>query len=282
MLFIDQWLTAYLAVIAAIIGAAGGSFINCLAWRTVHREKITSGRSHCTRCGHLLGVLDLVPVFSWVFLRGRCRYCKGKISPRYLAAELLMAGVSLCLLFRFDVSLPYLYYLGFSFLLLTVGLVDLESFQIPDRFQAALILWWCLFLPTHRGELVPYLADSLAGAVFISGGLLGISMVFDRILGKDSLGGGDIKLFFVTGLYLGAAVNLLNLIVSCLLGLLLGLALSRMANHSENEEYGENKAQSGTEKRDSGQIPFGPAIALSSVLCVLIGRQLTGWYMSLF
>lgn len=278
MLYIDQWFTAYLAVIAAVIGAAGGSFVNCLAWRTVHGEKITGGRSHCTRCGHVLGVVDLIPVFGWLVRRGKCRYCGERISPRYLATELFMAVVSLCLLFRFDVSFYYVYYLGFSFLLLAVGLVDLESLEIPDRFQAAAVLWWCLFLPLHRGEMAYYLLDSIAGGLFIGGGLLGISLVFDQVLGRDSLGGGDIKLFFVTGLYFGLAVNLLNLITSCILGLLLALALNAWENREIKGQEGGN-AEDG---REPGQIPFGPAIALSSMACTLVGSKLIVWYLNLF
>lgn len=289
MLHIDHWLTAYLAAIAAIIGAAGGSFVNCLAWRTVHGEKITGGRSHCTQCGHVLGVLDLIPVFGWLFRRGRCRYCGERISPRYLAAELFMTGVSLCLLFRFDVSVPYVFVLGFAFLLLAVGLVDLESYEIPDRFLAAAFLWWCLFLPAHRADLAAYLLDGAAGGFFIGGGLFAVSLVFDRILGRDSLGGGDIKLFFVTGLYLGLAVNLLNLIISCILGLVLAGVLAASERRKEKKQTGkmakeetEGTAADRGNGSEPGQIPFGPAIALSTLVCLLAGREITGWYLSLF
>lgn len=275
MLYIDGWLTAYLAVMAAVIGAVGGSFVNCLAWRTVHKEKITSGLSHCTLCGHKLRARDLVPVLSWLMLGGKCRYCKGKISVRYLAVELFMACVSLAVLFRFDVTVQYIYYMGFSFLLLAEGLVDLESYEIPNRFQAASFLWWCLFLPFHTENMIWYLADSLAGGFLIAGGLLCISLVFDRILGRESLGGADIKLFFITGLYLGFAVNLLNLILSCALGLLLAAVLK-----AAFKKRGENGTAAS--RIADGLIPFGPAIGLSSILCVLVGSRITGWYISLF
>lgn len=306
MLYIDNWLTAYMAVLAAIIGAVGGSFINCLAWRTVRKEKITGGRSHCAICGHVLGGRDLVPVFSWVLLRGRCRYCKEKISPRYLAVELLMACVSVGLLFRFDVSFQYVFYMGFSFLLLTEGLVDLESYEIPDRFQVVSLLWWCLFLPFHSGNMIGYLADSIAGGLLISVSLLAISLIFDGIMGRESLGGADIKLFFITGLYLGFAVNLLNLIFSCILGLALAMVLNVSSNRtarrkiqgvegSMQPELGQvagsepgqiKEPQSSSPSKDPSKppdlIPFGPAIGLSTIICILAGKQITEWYMALF
>lgn len=320
MLYIDSWLTAYMAVLAAIIGAVGGSFINCLAWRTVRKEKITGGRSHCAICGHVLGVRDLVPVFSWVLLRGRCRYCKEKISPRYLAVELFMACVSMGLLFRFDVSFQYIFYMGFSFLLLAEGLVDLESYEIPDRFQVVSFLWWCLFLPIHSGNMIEYLTDCIAGGFLISVSLLGISLIFDRMMGRESLGGADIKLFFITGLYLGFAVNLLNLIFSCILGLGLAMVLNVSSNRTTRRKLQgvegsmglelHELAESGLDEMPEAEpgrivepeqikeprlanasqdpskppdlIPFGPAIGLSTIICILAGKQITEWYMALF
>ena len=86
-LSVSKGLLVYVLVLAFITGSVLGSFINCFAWRIVHHEKITRGRSHCAVCGHTLGALDLIPVFSYIFLKGRCRYCHEKISPRYFLVE---------------------------------------------------------------------------------------------------------------------------------------------------------------------------------------------------
>ena len=76
----DTFLTAYVLTLAALLGAVFGSFINCMAYRLAHGQSVMKGRSRCTSCGHELGAADLVPVFSYVFLRGKCRYCGEKLS----------------------------------------------------------------------------------------------------------------------------------------------------------------------------------------------------------
>ena len=100
----DTFFMIYCCLLAGVFGAVLGSFLNCAAWRIAHGESFLKGRSHCTSCGHVLGFLDLIPVFSWIFLGGKCRYCKTKISPRYMLTELFFALVSVLTLLRFDLS----------------------------------------------------------------------------------------------------------------------------------------------------------------------------------
>ena len=94
----------YFVLLAAVLGSSLGSFLNCAAWRIVHGESFLKGRSHCTTCGHALGFLDLIPVLSWVFLKGKCRYCGEKIPARYPLTELFFAAVSVLCLLRFDLT----------------------------------------------------------------------------------------------------------------------------------------------------------------------------------
>ena len=253
----DDWgFTLYVTILAAVTGAAGGSFVNCLSWRLVRGQKVTKGRSCCPSCGHVLGALDLVPVASWFALRGRCRYC----------VELLSAFGAISLLYRFGLTPAAPYYPVFSLILLGVALTDLESYEIPDCFHVAAILWWCVGALITEKPLGSYIISGLSGGILIAGGMLAVSLVFDRLLGRESLGGGDVKLFFVTGLYLGLAVNLLNVIVSCLLALILAALLP----------------DSGRKPGDPAAIPFGPAIAAGTWLCLLGGGPLVSWYLGLF
>ena len=97
------WPVFFLAV-AGVLGACLGSFVNCLAWRMVHGESVWKGRSHCTECNHQLSALDLVPVLSWLFLRGRCRYCGQKVSPRYVVAELLCAAYFVSMVWAYGLT----------------------------------------------------------------------------------------------------------------------------------------------------------------------------------
>ncbi len=260
--------TLYYVAIFFILGAVFGSFINCMAWRVAHGESVSKGRSHCAVCGHTLSPLDLIPIVSYLLLKGRCRYCHEKISPRYMLTELFMGlGFVICLL-RFGISIDTLRALIVLCILLAISLVDLDVYLIPDRFVVALIMTWILTLPFVHADGVLVMAGGgallrtmairgLIGGLAIGGGILVLSLIMDKVLGKESLGGGDVKLLFAAGLYLGAAGGLLCLIVSSIVGLIFVAA------------------------RRSKQIPFGPSIALAWMICLLWGEPVIKWYMSL-
>ena len=252
----------YIGTLVLILGTVFGSFVNCASSRIAHGESFLKGRSHCMNCGHELGALDLIPVLSFLGLRGRCRYCGAKISVRYPLTEVAAGVFSLILLARYGLSVEFLLFWGFSMILLGVGLVDLETFEIPDGFHVVSLIWWLVMMPFREGNRWEMTINGLLGGLCIAGGLLVISLIMDRVLGKESLGGGDIKLFFVTGLYLGPWVNLFTLMLSCLIGLFFILI---------------------SEKRtETGGFAFGPSIALAAAVSMVIGGPVTEWYLSLF
>lgn len=250
-------ITIYILVVSGIFGAVFGSFINCMAWRIAHKESVLKGRSHCAVCDHSLEGLDLVPIFSYILLKGKCRYCKEKISPRYMVAELVCAVAFMVIVYRFDVSLVALRYLVLACMLLGLSLVDLEIYEIPDRFIIGGILWWVVTVPLME-EAKTELISGLIGGFAVGGGMLLLAILFDKITGKESLGGGDIKLFFMTGLYLGPWVSLFNLILACFFGILFVALLKQK------------------------KIPFGPAISLAVIVSILVGSDIVNWYLSLF
>jgi len=255
----DKALLIYCVTVSAILGAAIGSFLNCAAWRIARGESFVKGRSRCPSCGHPLGALDLIPVLSWLFLRGKCRYCGTKVPVRYLLTELAFAGLTVACLLRFDLTPVALRNWIFIGCLFCLALVDLESFEIPDGCLLVAAGAWILALPFDADWKKTLIRGLVAAAVF-GGGMLLLSLVMDRALKKDTLGGGDIKLFAVCGLYLGIAGTLFAVILACVLGLLLG-ALRK------------------TKKGEP--IPFGPAIALSAALVLLFGSGLIERYLSL-
>lgn len=265
LLSADRLFGAYVLALAFTLGAVLGSFLNCMAWRAVHGGSVRKGRSRCPLCGHVLPAAELVPVLSYLFLRGRCRHCRGKISPRYMLAELSLGLFFAATVLRFGVSAEALRAAGLACILLPLSLVDLDSYRIPNRFIAAALLWWLVLLPFapagrgfsfwHRAGAA--LLEGAAGGAAVGGAMLLISLLFDRITGKESLGGGDIKLFFAAGLYLGPAAGLLCVILACVLGLVFALL------------------------RRQQRIPFGPAISAALLLCLLFGRQVVIWYMNL-
>lgn len=253
----NTFLTVYILAVAAVFGAVFGSFINCMAWRIAHDESVMKGRSHCAVCGHPLGAADLIPIFSYLFLRGRCRYCREKISPRYMAVEVIMAAAFVLGVWRFDVSLQALWVIGLACILMVLSLVDLETYLIPDRFIIAGIIWYFgvfTFAEDGKGQLLA----GLAGGFSIGIAMLLLSLLFDKVTGKESLGGGDIKLFFMTGLYLGPWVGLFNLILACIIGIGFVLFMGQK------------------------RIPFGPAISLATFVSLLVGSDVVNWYLGLF
>lgn len=249
----------FCVVVAACFGAVAGSFLNCAAWRIAHGEPFVRGRSRCPHCGHALGPLELIPVISWLIQRGRCKHCGAKISVRYPVTELVFALITVLCLLRFDLTalcLRNLVFLGCLFLL---TLTDLDAMIIPDGCHIAAIAAWVVALPFVGMGPRDILVHVIAG-VALGGGLLAISLVMDRVLGRDSMGGGDIKLLAVVGLYLGPIGAMFALVLACVIGLLFH-ALRR----------GEG----------ARAFPFGPSIAVAAAAMLLYGAPLIAWYRGL-
>lgn len=239
MLYTAPAITIYSCFIAALLGACMGSFLNCAAWRIVHGESVLRGRSHCDVCGHVLAPRDLVPVFSYVFSHGRCRYCGAKLSPRHAVGEAVAALVFVSLLLRYDISLRTLEAWAVACLLLACAFADLEGYIIPDRF---IVVGVVLFIVT-----LFFVPDPGKRAL-------------DGLIGGVAVGGGDIKLLFLTGLFLGWQKNLLCLLLACVVGILWGLVRA---------------------KRGQQGLPWGPGIALAAWCAALFGQNLIDWYLSL-
>lgn len=257
MIFVSGALTAYILILAAVLGAVAASFITCLAGRFVAHESILKGRSHCDSCGHVLGPADLIPIFSYLFLRGKCRYCHKKIPVRALITEILSSIVFIVIILRLGLSFDALRAMILYCILLALSLIDLDSFTIPDRFILAAIVLWALFLPLIHEPISSQLKSGLSGGAILAVSVLIISMIMDKILGRESMGGGDIKLLFVMGLYLGLAGGLLALILACLIGLIFIAAVKKK------------------------KIPFGPSISAAFMIVLLFGSPVISWYLSL-
>ena len=249
----------YILGVTALLGACLGSFLHCAAWRHTHGEQVWRGRSHCPACGHTLGAAELVPVLSWLALGGKCRWCKAPISAKYPAAEGVCALVAVSVVVRWDVSWQAAEYLVLGCILFFLSLVDLETMELPGLPMAVAAVSWLLFLPAHP-QPWERLAGGLAGGLALGGGMLAVALMADCVLGRESMGGGDIKLLALLGLYFGPAQGLLLLILSCVVGLALAFAM-------------------GAKDRP---FPFGPAIALAAWPVALFGEQAVGWYFNLF
>lgn len=263
-------LAAYLLTLAALLGLLLGSFCNNWAFRLCRRESVFRGRSRCPACGHTLSAGDLIPLLSWLRLGGKCRYCGAHISGRYPAAELISALAWVLLPLAMDPFLQWAELARWALLLpllLTLALQDWESWELSDGLLLAAALWALALIPFTGGWQA--LGRALLGAVSIAGPLLLVSLAADKLLGVETLGGGDIKLFAALGLHLGPGRTLLTLILACVLGLL--LALPPRKGETAPAETGRFHA-----------VPFGPAICLAAYLAGLWGEGLIAWYTGLF
>lgn len=261
-IYLSPLITVYCSVLMLFFGTAMGSFLNCAAWRIAHGESFVKGRSHCPDCGHVLGFGDLIPIFSWVFLKGRCRYCGSRISVRYLLTEVAFGILSVICLLQYDLTLVCLRNYVFGCCLFLLSLVDLETMEIPDGCHLVMAGAWIVTAPFLGMGWKEVLLQHVLAAVIFGGGILAVSLIMDKVLKRESMGGGDIKLIAVLGLYLGLLSSLFMLILSCVLGLAFGAISKR--------------------KSEERQFPFGPSLAAAGWILLAVGQPLVNWYLSLF
>jgi leader peptidase (prepilin peptidase)/N-methyltransferase len=270
-------LAAYVLVMAGVLGAVMGSFINCWAWRAMHGESILEGHSHCTACGHALGPLDLVPVFSWLFSGGRCRYCKEPVSARYPATELVSAACFSVIVWRYGLTLETAELLAFACVLLFLSLTDIDDYLIPNTCIVVAVAIRVVYLVVSLCLGTMGVADVLyyvLSALGVAAVLVGTVLVADKVLGKESMGGGDLKLFFVAALYVGWQQSLFLVFASCIIGIVMGTVVwPRIQGGAQRaEELGI----------DARAFPFGPSIAMATIVTLLCGGQVISWYLGLF
>ncbi len=250
--------TAYVTFLFALTGAVMGSFLNCWAMRYAKGERYPRGRSACPRCGHVLSALELVPVLSWLALRGRCRHCHERISVRYPVTELLGAGLFVSAFLRFGLTLYTAELVLLFAVLMLLSFIDYDTMELPGAPMVVALVLWCAFLLTHpdwKSRAVRGVLTALA----VGAAILAISLLMDKLLGRESMGGGDIKLYALVTLYLGPWPTLLTVIISCLLGLVFALLF----------------------KRKDNPFPFGPSISLAAALTLLFGGPVIDWYAGL-
>lgn len=245
-----------------IIGAILGSFLNVVIYRVPRRESIVRPGSACPACGTPLLARDNIPILSFLILRGRCRGCSARISPRYPIVE-TVAGVLPVLMFaRFGAGAEFYVYWCLSYVLLVLSFIDLDLRILPDRVTLPGIVIGLIVAPLLH--LTPGFWSSLIGAVVGGGALYLVGMLGELMLKKESMGGGDVKLAAMLGAFMGWQMIVLALFVAFFTGAVVGIAVIA----SKRTDW-------------SRSVPFGPFIALGAVTAILWGGPLIRWYSSL-
>jgi leader peptidase (prepilin peptidase) / N-methyltransferase len=246
------------ATFTGVFGAIVGSFLNVVVYRLPRRESIVKPASHCTACGAPVRAYDKVPVLSWLLLRGHCRDCAAPISTRYPLVEGLCALLCVAAVLAGGSTATVALNVTLILLLVPIALIDLEHRIIPNKLTAlgavlAIAIGTAL---DPAGEPTRLIAGAIAG-----GALLIAALAY-----PGGMGMGDVKLAAVMGLFLGSAVAP-AMLIALLVGVLFGaLVVARKGAHA-----GRKTA-----------VPFGPFLALGSLVAVFAGEPLVNWYTTTF
>jgi leader peptidase (prepilin peptidase)/N-methyltransferase len=245
-------------VIAAVMGAVFGSFLNVVAYRLPRGESLSRPRSRCPRCETPIRPYDNVPVLSWIALRGRCRSCGERIPARYPLVEAGTAALCALVVIAKGADEDALLGLALVLLLVPVTLIDLDHRIIPNKLMlVGAIVAPALVLATAPDDLVEHLVAGVAAGGFF---LLAV-LAYPRGMGM-----GDVKLAAVLGLFLGRAVGP-AVFIALISGTLVGAAVI---------------ARKGAREGRKTAVPFGPFLALGAVVALFAGDALVDAYLSTF
>lgn len=272
MLFATPFMMIYVLILQGIVGAVLASFLGCFAYRMVKGGSVVKGRSHCDECGHVLRVPDLIPIISYISTGGRCRYCGKKISKTCIYGEIVLAGLFMISTLCFNLKQELIIVNVFICILYVITLTDLYERIIPDRcIVTAIILRIIYFLCTEGFELRGLLGI-IGNGLIVAVPIFILTLIMEFVLKKEALGGGDIKLIFVMGMYLGWANCLIMLFVACITGI-----VAAAAKGLKNEENDDKEAGLA-----AMTIPFGPFLAAGAVFALFAGEKIINIYMGLF
>jgi leader peptidase (prepilin peptidase)/N-methyltransferase len=254
-------ISSVMVVYSALFGLALGSFMNVCIYRIPLKKSIVSPPSSCPNCGERIRFYDNIPVISYLLLLGKCRHCSNPLAWHYPLVEALTGLLSVALFIRYGLSYQYFLYLLFTSVLVTVSFIDLHHKIIPDVLSlSGIVVGWAVsFMPGTISWL-----DSLIGIIAGGGSLFLVAFIYERITGREGMGGGDIKLLAMIGAWLGWRQLYLVVLISSLVGAIVGIAFLLMAG-----------------KGFRVRIPFGPFLSLGAMVCLFFGPELMNWYSKL-
>ena len=244
-----------------LFGLAIGSFLNVCIYRMPRNESIVSPGSRCVSCKKPIPWYDNIPLLSYVLLRGRCRSCRAKISPRYFFVELISALCFLILFMHFRFGYIFWIYSLLASGLIVIAFIDLEFQVIPDSISIAGIfagLLLSIIFPGVQGAFIWKRAflNSISG-VLIGGGLIYLTGVLGQLaFKKESMGGGDVKLMAMLGAFLGWKMAVLIFFLAPFFGAPVGIYVKFI------------------KKEDI--IPYGPYISLAGFVVMVWGHKILG------
>lgn len=246
-----------LYIYAFIVGTCVASFMNVVIYRVPKQISVAKGRSFCPSCHHTLNGFDMIPIFGWFLVKGKCRYCKEPISVRYPIIEGIGGILGLLCYFQYENHWMTLISFALSMVLLAITMIDFDTMTIPNGLVIAVFVIG-IFSFIAMPEIT--FVSRMIGMLCIS-----VPMFLLTVIIPDSFGGGDIKLVFAAGFLLGWQNMLLAFFIAILIagGYASYLLLSKKS-------------------KKGAHIAFGPYLCIGIFISLLQGSALLAWYISLF
>lgn len=245
-----------LETIIFILGLMIGSFLNVVIYRIPKGESILISRSYCPNCETKLQWYDLIPVLSFLMTKGNCRYCEASISWQYPFVELLTGVLFLGLYLKFGITVQFGALLILISLLIASSIIDYQLQIIPNK-----ITYFGIILGLIFSLIFDYISIKLAllGLIIPAGFLLLIALIT-----KGGMGIGDVKFAAMIGTFIGPKLTLIGIFLGALIGSIIGLVLLLLG-----------------QKTRKSKLPFGPLIALGSLVMIFGGQKIINWYLEL-
>jgi len=262
-------------ILIFIIGLFIGSFLNCIVYRVYNEKSFVKGHSFCPKCNHNLGVLDLIPLFSYLSLKGRCRYCKEKISFQYPFVEIATGVIFLIVAILLNTSfltlgvfnlefLNLLFYLFIASYFVMIFIFDLKWYIIPDGLTFSAIIITLIYLFSQTFILNTITPEQLLITVISTFVLFLFFFALYFFSGGKAMGFGDVKLVIFLGLILGFPNVLPALFIAFGVGAVIGIIMMALKKKGMKSE-----------------IPFGPFLVLGTFIALFYGDVLVNWYLGL-
>ena len=244
--------TIILYIIIFLYGIVIGSFLNVVIYRVPKKENIVSTRSHCMTCGYQLKWYDLIPLFSWIFLGGKCRKCRTRISVQYPVIEAANGILYLIVFWKYGMSVDSLLYCLLFSALLALSVIDFRTYEIPLGINIFILALGLIRVATDFSHVIDYGIGFLCVSIFL--------LLIYYITKGRGIGGGDVKLMAVCGLLLGWKLIILAFLLGCIIGSVCHLLRMRFA---------------GAER----VLAMGPYLSIGVAIAALWGNTLIDWYL---
>lgn len=268
---IETLVNVIASILVFIFGAAIGSFLNVVVYRLPAGISLLYPPSRCPHCFHKLGMTENVPVLGWLWLRGRCRWCKTSISIRYPLVEAVTGIIFLLVFWQFAYSFNTLGYWTFLSWLLALSLIDLDTMTLPSSLTKSGLVLGLLFQIIIGGQVFETTVTINQLMFGISGAVLGIWLLeIIRLIGsiifqQEAMGDADGKLMATIGAWLGWKCVFLATFLACGIGAIVGVGAIGLGWLDRKQP-----------------MPFGPFLALGGALTLFWGQQFLSFYFNYF